>query len=36
MRASVRPIYLGMAFHAKMRHWLGRLSCLHAADPSMM
>src|ERR1700732_271804 len=34
MRTSVRPIYLGMAFHAKMRHWLGRLSCLHAADPS--
>ena len=24
MRASVRPIYLGMAFHAKMRHWPGQ------------
>jgi hypothetical protein len=26
----------GMAFHAKTRHWLGQVSCLHAADPSMM
>src|ERR1700730_5267374 len=32
-RASVWPISTGMAFHAKSRHWLGQVSCLHAADP---
>jgi hypothetical protein len=39
-RATIRWWQLGkgtgMAFHAKRRHWLGQVSCLHAADPSMM
>jgi hypothetical protein len=39
-RATTRRWQLGkstgMAFHAKTRHWLGQVSCLHAADPSMM
>jgi hypothetical protein len=26
----------GMALHAETRHWPGKVSCLHAADPSMM
>jgi hypothetical protein len=29
-------VFASMAFHAKLRHWLGQVSCLHAADPSMM
>jgi hypothetical protein len=36
VRAPAWPISAGMAFHAKPRHWPGRVSCLHVADPSMM
>src|SRR5437868_14638349 len=34
--APAWPISTGVAFRARASHWLGQVSCLHAADPPRM